>query len=235
MQTGLADLDIDDMSPQESKAMAITTGLVVEDMPDTRNWLEDVMSMTFPGIRIMVAATLAEAREAISSQVPDVALIDLGLPDGSGISLISELNRSAPQTLSVVATIYDDDHHVFPALRAGARGYLLKEQDKGILSRLLKGITSGEPPLSPSIARKLLHFFQPEPVQESDCRLTQREEDVLRLIAKGYKLADVGTMLNISRHTVAGYVKTIYRKLNVSTRAEATLEATRMGIVQPGG
>jgi DNA-binding NarL/FixJ family response regulator len=134
----------------------------------------------------------------------------------------------------VVATIYDDDQHVFPALRAGAHGYVLKEQSREVLARLLTGIVSGEPPLSPSIARKMLRFFNPAPTPDDEAGLSPREEEVLRLIAKGYTLAAVGDLLKISRHTVAGYVKALYRKLNVTSRAEATLEAARRGIVNPG-
>jgi len=210
-------------------------GLVLEDLPDSRIWLVEVMRQAFPAIEICEAGTLAEARAAVAAQSSDVALIDLNLPDGFGVSLISELNQLSPDIFTVVATIYDDDQHVFPALRAGAHGYLLKEQSQELLAVLLRGIVSGEPPLSPSIARKMLRFFNPAPSEVSAIALTPRELDVLRLIAKGYKLADVARMLEISRHTVADYMKNLYRKLNISTRAEATLEAARRGIVGPEG
>lgn len=210
-------------------------GLVLEDLPDSRAWLVDVMRQAFPDIEVHEAATLAEARAAVMEQRPDIALIDLNLPDGFGVSLISELNHLSPDIFTVVATIYDDDQHVFPALRAGAHGYLLKEQSREVLSNLLKGIVSGEPPLSPAIARKMLRFFSPQPIEARAVDLTPREQEVLRLIAKGFKLADVARILEISRHTVADYVKNLYRKLNITTRAEATLEATRRGIVGPEG
>lgn len=214
---------------------AMRYGLVLEDLPDSRAWLVEVMRRAFPDIAVQEAGTLGEARAAVRKQRPDIALIDLNLPDGFGVSLISELNQLSPDIFTVVATIYDDDQHVFPALRAGAHGYLLKEQSQELLANLLKGIVSGEPPLSPAIARKMLRFFSPAPSELPTVELTPREQEVLRLIAKGYKLADVARILEISRHTVADYVKNLYRKLNITTRAEATLEATRRGIVGPEG
>ena len=209
-------------------------GLIVEDLPDSRDWLSEVLREVFPGITVRTSGTLAEARAEIRRQAPDIALVDLNLPDGSGVTFIGELQRQSPDTISVVATIYDDDQHVFPALRAGAHGYVLKEQSREILARLLTGIVSGEPPLSPAIARKMLRFFNPAPAPDDEEGLSPREEEVLRLIAKGYTLAAVGDLLKISRHTVAGYVKALYRKLNITSRAEATLEAARRGIVNTG-
>jgi DNA-binding NarL/FixJ family response regulator len=122
---------------------------------------------------------------------------------------------------------------VFPALRAGAHGYLLKEQSQELLANLLRGLVSGEPPLSPAIARKMLRFFSPPASETGTVALTPREQEVLRLISKGYKLAEVARMLEISRYTVGDYVKALYRKLNITTRAEATMEAARRGIVGP--
>jgi DNA-binding NarL/FixJ family response regulator len=217
----------------ESSQAAIRRALVVEDQPATREWLRQVLEGAFPGIEVLEAGTLAHGREHLASSSVELALIDLDLPDGSGVSLIQELNLTSPATRAVVATIYDDDGHVFPALRAGATGYLLKEQPQEILMAMLRRIVSGEPPLSPSIARRVLRFFAPTESSSPPEHLSPREEEVLRLIAKGYKLAEVGDMLDVSRNTAAGYLKSVYRKLNISSRAEATLEATRRGLVAP--
>lgn len=175
--------------------------------------------------------TLAAARAWLAEHpAPDIALIDLGLPDGSGVELIGELNRHAPQTLCIVASIFDDNEHLFPALRAGAQGYLLKDQPLIQIIELLKGIAEGRPPLSPAIARKLLGHFQPvtQPALE---QLTERETEVLRYIAKGMTLPETARILGISPHTISGYVKNIYRKLNISSRAEAATTARNLGIV----
>ncbi len=205
---------------------------ILEDIKETREWLVDVLESTFPGIKVKQAGTIEQAKDVIKDADFDLALIDLSLPDGSGIEIIHDLAVHSPETFIVVATIYDDDSHIFPALQAGARGYLLKEQSKEQIMTLLEGIINDAPPLSPSISRRLLeHFNAPKSNEEEN--LTAREKDVLILISKGIKLEDVANMLGITRNTTAGYVKNIYRKLNISSRAEATLTAARMGLIRP--
>ena len=217
-------------SVDQGAQLTVSHGLIVEDLPDARDWLIAVMSDAFPGIRIETAGSLAAARSSIGAQLPDVALIDIGLPDGSGIDLIGDLNREHPQVMSIVTSVFDDDTHLFAALGAGASGYLLKDQSRDDLTAMLQRIAHGEPPLSPAIARRLLGFFGPKETVD-DVHLTSRERDVLALIAKGYTTAKVAEYLNITRNTASGYVKVIYRKLNISSRAEAALEASRRGIV----
>jgi len=210
------------------------TGLIVEDLAENRLWLNQTLEQGFPGMAIHCASTVTEAREWLAhAAAPDIALIDLGLPDGSGIELIELLNRRSPQTLCIVATIYDDDAHLFPALRAGARGYFLKDQGRDEAARLLQGIAAGQPPLSPSIARKILaSFLMPTPTLDSERpSLTPRETEVLRLISKGLTLTEAAKLLQLSRHTVDGYVKEVYRKLKISSRAEAALSAKQLGLV----
>ena len=126
----------------------------------------------------------------------------------------------------------------FPALQAGAYGYILKEQPREAIAEQLQRIASGEPPLSPSIARKVIAYFaaQAKPPQHAmpHVQLTERESEVLLRVAKGFTLPEIGVQLNLSRHTIADYVKQIYRKLNVSSRAEAALEAQRLGLFGRG-
>ncbi len=211
--------------------MEIQRALVVDDLAGSRDWLARALALAFPGVVVQPASTLAEAF-ALIDPPPPLALIDLGLPDGSGVRLIEALRAQPGHTLCIVATVFDDDAHLFPALRAGADGYVLKDQTPEALADILSGIAAGQPPLSPSIARRLLRHFQPEPVPTtSQEALTARETDVLRLIAKGLTVGEAATMLDLSRHTVAGYLKAIYRKLSVNSRAEAALEATRRGLV----
>lgn len=209
-----------------------TRALVVDDLPGAREWLAAALREAFPGIDVDTAATLGEAYACIDPP-PALALIDLGLPDGAGTALIEALRRRGAGTLCIVATVFDDDAHLFPALRAGAQGYVLKDQDRAALVDMLRGIATGQPPLSSSIARRLLRHFQPMPASAEDVPLTARETDVLRLTAKGLTLNEVATALGLSRHTVSGYLKDIYRKLSVGTRAEAALEAARRGLVAP--
>lgn len=206
--------------------------LVLDDLESSRNWLSRALAQAFPGIKIALAASLAEAQTHVDS-APPLALIDLGLPDGSGISLIEKLRPKG--TLCIVATVFDDDAHLFPALHAGAQGYVLKDQPTDNLADMLTGIATGQPPLSASIARRLLRHFQPIAAVHDEPTLTARETDVLRLVAKGHTVAEVASLLGLSHHTVAGYLKDVYRKLSVSSRAEATLAATRRGLVGTHG
>ncbi|OYY75145.1 MAG: DNA-binding response regulator [Gammaproteobacteria bacterium 28-57-27] len=209
------------------------SGLILEDLPESRHWLAQALVESFPGIDVTSSVgTVFEARQLIKTGLrPDIALIDLGLPDGSGIEIIEALGQHSPTTLCIVASIFDDDKHVFPALRAGARGYLLKDQPIGVIVRALNGIAAGDPPISPAIARRMLNFFHPPIPEEAPPLLTERETEVLQLISKGLTQAESGRILGISQHTVSGYVKDIYRKLNVTSRAEAALRARDMGLV----
>jgi len=208
--------------------------LLVEDVPATRAWLHQALEAAFPGLAITACANLRAARTALDvrTQPYGLAVIDLGLPDGSGLELVRRLARDMPQTLCVVATIYDDDGHVFDAIAAGAQGYVLKDEDADLIGNLLARIGRGEPPLSPSIARRILSHFRTAPLapEPDEAGLTARETEVLTLIAKGMTVGETARLLALRPQTVASYVKTIYSKLNVSTRAEATLEAVRRGL-----
>lgn len=216
-----------------SESANFARALVVDDLSEARQWMVKALQAAFSGIEVETATNLAEAFARIEAP-PQLALIDLGLPDGNGTQLIEALRARGAETLCIVSTVFDDDAHLFPALRAGAQGYVLKDRDRDTLAGMLRGIAAGQPPLSPSIARRLLRHFQSMPAtDEHEVALTPRETDVLRLTAKGLTLQDVAEALGISRHTVSGYLKDIYRKLSVRTRAEATLEAARRGLVAP--
>jgi len=210
--------------------MSFANALLVDDLAHCRAWLRDALQRAFPGIAVAEADTLARAKTLLDP-APGLALIDLGLADGNGAQLIETLARQG--TLCIVATVFDDDAHLFQALRCGAQGYVLKDQTPDGLADMLRGIAIGQPPLSPSIARRLLRHFGPPPAVADDAGLTPRETEVLRLIAKGYTVQEVADTFQLSRHTVAGYLKDIYRKLSVNSRAEATMEAARRGIVAP--
>ena len=213
--------------------------LLLEDLPEIRAWLKTLALQVFPGAQISESARIHDALELVNAVRFDVAMVDLGLPDGSGVEVVQALREKQPDVQSVVVTIHDDDDHLFPALQAGAFGYLLKEQSREQLAEQLHRISQGEPPLSPSIARRVIQYFTAQsrmhPVQQPDTvtphvQLTDRENEVLLRVAKGFTLPEIGVQLNLSRHTIADYVKQIYRKLNVSSRAEAALEAQRLGL-----
>ena len=215
----------------------MTSILLLEDLPQIRTWLSSLVLQVFPDAQIAEAARVHDALGLVSAIKFDLALVDLGLPDGSGVDVVGALREHQPETQSVVVTIHDDDEHLFPALQAGAFGYILKEQPRELITEQLQRISQGEPPLSPSIARRVMAYFtaksKPQPAsahQVPHVSLTDRETEVLLRVAKGYTLPEIGVQLTLSRHTIADYVKQIYRKLNVSSRAEAALEAQRMGL-----
>jgi DNA-binding NarL/FixJ family response regulator len=212
------------------------SALIVEDLDEPRQWLAEVLPRALPTLtRVDTAATLAEARSLMSLAHHDLALVDWSLPDGTARELIATLARQG--TLVVVATIHDDDNHVFPALQAGACGYVLKSQPRAVVESQLRRIEQGEPPLSPSIAMRVLQHFRqheqtrPAEVTDDGIRLTEREVDILRLIGKGYKAAEIARLLSITLNTVNTYVRDVYRKLGISSRAEAALEASRRGLI----
>ncbi len=216
----------------------IASVLIVEDQPDARAWFRQVAAEAFPGALIETAEACKPALAWLETApgLPAVALIDLGLPDASGCALIEAIAARHPEILPIVVTIYDDDAHLFGAMSAGAQGYLLKDQDSAGLVRNLHRIVAGEPVMSPAIARRVLqHFRDTGPAREprvgGEPSLTPRETDVLGLIARGMRVGEAARLLGLTEHTVSGYVKGIYLKLNVSSRAEAALEAARLGLV----
>ncbi|MBH9553908.1 response regulator [Inhella gelatinilytica] len=209
--------------------------LLLEDLPEIRDWLKTLIHQVFPAARVTECAKVQDALHWVQQTRFDLALLDLGLPDGSGVKVVEALREHQPHAQSVIVTIHDDDEHLFPALQAGAFGYLLKEQARALLAEQLQRISQGEPPLSPSIARKVIAHFAASKTQAPaaaipEVALTERESEVLLRVAKGFTLPEIGVQLGLSRHTIADYVKQIYRKLNVSSRAEAALEAQRLGL-----
>ena len=212
--------------------------LLLEDLPEIRAWMRTLVLHVFPKAHVSESARVHDAIGLVSAVKFDLALIDLGLPDGSGVDVVTALRDTQPEAQSVVVTIHDDDEHLFPALQAGAFGYILKEQPRELITEQLQRISQGEPPLSPSIARRVMAYFtaksRAKPAPSANAlpavSLTERETEVLLRVAKGFTLPEIGVQLGLSRHTIADYVKQIYRKLNVSSRAEAALEAQRLGL-----
>jgi DNA-binding NarL/FixJ family response regulator len=206
--------------------------LIVEDVSETRHWLAGIAEAAFGACAIHEAATLRAGLGELALRVHDVALIDLGLPDGSGLDILRQLTATCPDTVAVVTTVMGDDASIVGALSAGAQGYLLKEQPADLLARQLRQMALGIPALSPSVARRIMeHFRRTGPVAEDEA-LTAREREVLGLIGHGLRNAEVARTLGLAESTVAGYIKEIYRKLGISSRAEASWHATRMGLDQ---
>lgn len=222
----------------ESPKPSLTEGfcLIVEDQAETTEFLRNAVAQAFPKLNIVTFAEVKEARVWLQrrDRKPSLALalVDLGLPDGSGLDVLRLIKEHEPEARAVVITIYDSDATLFDALSAGASGYILKGEEPFFLVEILKRIENGEPPLSPSIARRLLnHFAGTKTEKPSEAELTSREKETLTLLARGMTVPESAQQMGLSASTVAGYVKIIYQKLHVSNRAEATREAIRRGLV----
>lgn len=210
------------------------SALLIEDHLQTQEWMAEVLQAAFPGIELTVVETQADARQCLAQNQYSIALVDINLPDGCGIDLLPDMLDQERVGYIVMSTIFDDDQHLFNAIQAGAHGYLLKDQPKQDLVDKLKGILRGDPPLSPGIARRLLTYYRQRPAvvtEKPENLLSKREEEVITLIAKGVTTKEVAKMLNITNNTASGYVKSAYRKLNISSRAEASLRAVELGLV----
>ncbi len=205
-------------------------GLIIEDIPKVAAVMDARLKQAFPDIQAVTTSSLASARKLLHTYEPQIALLDLGLPDGEGIALLRE--NLLAKTMVIVTTIFDDDEHLFDALRAGAQGYLLKDEPDLEFIDALRGAAGGRPPLSARMARKMIAFFDLR-THEREPRLSAREQEVLSLIARGYSVRKVSEMLGVTPNTTSGYLKNVYQKLQINSRAEAALEAMRRGLVSP--
>lgn len=219
------------------------TVLILEDIVETAQMLSKLVGIAFPDATIKHASTIASAMELLAQQSFDIAIIDLNLPDGDGTQVIAEIVKHHGDTIPVVATIFDDDKHLFSALEFGAKGYILKEDDEEQIVQSLKGILGGKPPLSTYIAQRILSTFHhgsghpadtntgQAKIDEASDTLSPREIEVLTLVAKGINRTDISRLLDISVNTVSTHIKRIYRKLSINTTSQASIAALKMGLV----
>ncbi len=210
------------------------TVLLVEDKPRTRQRIASAVENASKLRLIGTAANVAEGREALDREAPDVLLTDLGLPDGSGIELIRKVRRGCGDTQSMVVTVFADEEHVMAAVEAGAAGYLLKDATDREIADSVSELAAGGSPISPSIARHILRRFQadPEPVDSDDAPgLSERELEVLAFVAKGFSSPEIAKLLELSPHTIKSHVRHIYAKLEVGSRGAAVYEAVQRGLL----
>lgn len=210
--------------------------LIIEDQPDALNIMQNLVESLFCTSNHLSARDLVQAQSHLNTRY-DLVLCDLQLPDGLSLNWLRQYRQRHPNTWLVISTLYDDDDLVFASLRAGADGYLLKTDSPAVQRDTLSRMMHGEPPMSPAIARKVMWHFrmQPEPAPAGLPlnTITPREQEVLSLIAQGMSAKMTAAALNTSHHTVNDQIKSIYRKLGIGTRSEATAEAMRLGLIQP--
>jgi DNA-binding NarL/FixJ family response regulator len=215
--------------------MAEIRVLVADDHPLFREGVRAMLHRE-PEIRIVGEATTgAEAISGAQELQPDVILMDLHMPEVNGIEATRTILHGAPETRILVLTMFEDDDSVFAALRAGARGYLLKGADKGEIVRAIQAVARGEAIFGPRIAQRLMTVFAtdlqallPPPLPE----LTDREREILTLIAEGSSNTAIAQQLVVSLKTVRNHVSNIFSKLQVVDRQEAVSRARDAGLGQ---
>jgi NarL family two-component system response regulator LiaR len=209
--------------------------LIADDHPVVRIGLKSLIAsepdMEVVGEAIDDISAVAQAR----AHRPDVVLMGLAMSGMQGVQVIEELSATAPEVRVLVLTRFNDDEHVFPALRAGARGYLLKEASPEDLLQGIRDVAGGRSALHCAVARRVLQgLFQPAPMAAT-VDLTDREADVLALVAQGRPNKAIATQLNLSERTVRSHVSRILMKLHLSSRTQAALYALRTGRAQLDG
>jgi DNA-binding NarL/FixJ family response regulator len=198
---------------------------VVEDNRDFRATLEKYVNEA-PGFRCVATFSTAEdALKAIPRLLPDVVLMDIHLPAMSGVTCTQRLKDICPSVQILILTVYEDNERIFGALKAGASGYLLKRAEPADILRAIQEVKLGGAPMSCQIARRVVQSFRetaPDPLKDE--KLSQREEEILQQLAKGYSTKEIADRSNISVNTVRTHLQHIYDKLHVRSRTEAVLK-----------
>lgn len=208
-------------------SIAMIRVAIIEDDPTMRNLLKDAIGDCEDMLVTEVSDNASTASGMIEAGGYDVLLCDLGLPDGSGIDLIRQEALTGRDTDILVITMFANQDKVLGAVEAGARGYLLKDERIENCIEAIRNIRRGGSPISPIIARQLLRKIRP--IQAAP--LSEREIEVLNLLARGFSNAECAKILTISTYTIGTHVKNIYRKLEVNSRAEALFEASSQGLL----
>jgi len=206
---------------------------IIEDIGDIREGLRKLVDAT-DGFRCTGAYTSMEhALAGIAQSLPDVALVDIGLPGVSGIEGIRILRQRHPDVKLVVLTVYDDDDRIFGALCAGACGYLLKKTPPRDLLDHVREAASGGGPMSPEVARRVIALFREfHPPERADYHLTPHEARLLKMLVDGHNYRTAAAELKLSVNTVAYYMKSIYQKLQAHSKSEAVAKALRNGLIR---
>lgn len=210
--------------------------LLVEDEPLVCRRLEGLLlQLGYQPDALVFASSLAEARACLASQPVALALVDLGLPDGSGIDLIGEMHAADPGLAILVISAWCTEDAILSALRAGATGYVLKERDDMEVALSIRSVLRGGAPIDPFVARRIIEELRPRPADQAGAAtgeiLSPRESQILRLVAEGLGNREIAEQLHLSRYTVECHIKHIYRKLAVSSRTRAIHAARSRGLL----
>jgi DNA-binding NarL/FixJ family response regulator len=233
-------------APQDPRPIHVA---IVEDDPDFSHALSLVVQDSADMRLVGCAATQAEGLALLAGPPADVLLVDLGLPDGSGIEVIRAAALHWPSCSIMVSTNFGDETHVMRSIEAGAAGYLLKDSSPSKMSDEIRSLANGGSPISPIIARQVLARFRHAPsapvspagaaaeatdtaeATEAPPLLSQREKEVLDYITKGFTVHEIAGLMQLSHFTVRTFVRRIYSKLKVTSKAEAIYEARTQGLL----
>jgi DNA-binding NarL/FixJ family response regulator len=213
---------------------------LIEDDPSIHDFVRQTLLARPDWSLVGSSSSFAHARDHAAKAVANVYLVDLGLPDGRGEDLLKMLSQSNPSAELLVFSVFGDESRLIEAIEAGATGYVLKGCSSEELVEAIEQIQAGGAPISALLARMLLRRFQPKadvPAAPQDdgaderIHFSARESEVLKLVAQGYVNKEIARKLDISGHTVGGYVKNLYKKLSVHTRVQAVRIAQARGLV----
>ena len=214
------------------------TVAIVDDDPLILSRLASIVNNSKNLSLLFTAQNIQSTIKLMQSELPNVLLLDLGLPDGSGIDVIRWIQKEKLSIGIIVITVFGDEKHMIEAISAGAMGYLLKDDEHQEIETSITQMLNGGSPISPSIARHLLKNFRLQNIKDDkqvmgnmELSLTKRENEILQKISKGFTCKEISAMENLSYHTITTHVRNIYKKLSVSNRAEALHEAYNMGLL----
>ena len=206
--------------------------LIADDHPVFRKGLRALLA-SMPEVELAGEATTGLEAVRLAEQLqPDVILMDLQMPEGGGLAAIRQIVQTSPHIRILVVTMFQDDDSVFAALRAGARGYVLKDMDDVEITRAILAVGNGEAIFSPAIAERMMNFFSTRSMLPAEIfpELTESELNVLKLMAHGVSNEDIAQQLSFSIKTVRNYISNIYSKLQVADRAQAVIKAREAGL-----
>lgn len=207
----------------------MVTVSVIEDDKAYREKLESLINRS-DEFRVVHTYPSAEAAlPHLKENPPDIAIVDIKLPGQNGVELIAAIRMAMPATQCLVCSFYDDDEYVFNALKKGASGYILKDSKPEELLASLQELQQGGAPMSRYIARKVIAFFQEAENNRALAELTERENEILQLVATGLLVKEIAARLYLSHHTVTKHLRNIYGKLHVTNRVEAVNKLNQSG------
>jgi DNA-binding NarL/FixJ family response regulator len=206
---------------------------IIEDQPKIREGLRALIDGTDGYRCVGTFGSMEEALAKVHNELPDVLLVDIGLPAMSGIEGTRRIKALHPGLAVLILTVYDDDRRIFDAMCAGACGYLLKKTPPARLLESLKEVVGGGAPMSPEVARRIVALFREiRPPEQADYQLTPHEIRILTLLVEGHNYKTAADELNVSINTIRFHMRSIYEKLQVHSKSEAVSKALRNRIIR---